>query len=119
MVITNSYILYKHHRLGTVQTQTIPFKQFRLTLADLLVGDYCSCKRPGRPYTVRKQPAPLLHVPIKRMDAIDKEALAIIFYQCIYGRKFLLHSDHKPLEQIFGAKGSIQKRPQTNCNAGP
>ena len=69
MVITNSYILYKHYRLGTVQTQTIPFKEFRLRLADLLIGDYCSRKRPGRPYAVTQHPpVQLLHVPVKRMD---------------------------------------------------
>ena len=74
MVITNSYILYKHYRLGTVQTQTIPFKEFRLRLADLLIGDYCSRKRPGRPYAVTQHPpVQLLHVPVKRMDGGERD----------------------------------------------
>jgi hypothetical protein len=43
---------------------------------------------------------------------IDREALAIIygirkFHQYIYGRKFLLRTDHKPLTYIFGNKVGI------------
>ena len=50
----------------------------------------------------------------KQYSTIDKEALAIIFgvtkfYQYIYGRKFLLRSDHKPLERILGAQREIPK----------
>ena len=38
---------------------------------------------------------------------IDKEALAIIYgvkryHQYLYGRKFMIHSDHKPLMYLFG-----------------
>ena len=52
----------------TEQTHTIPFKEFRSRLADLLIGDYCSRKRPGRPCTTQHPPVQLLHVPVKRMD---------------------------------------------------
>ena len=34
---------------------TMPLKQFRFQLADLLIGDYCSRKRPEWLYTVTKQ----------------------------------------------------------------
>lgn len=50
----------------------------------------------------------------KQYSAIDKEALAIIFgvtkfYQYIYGRKFLVRTDHKPLERILRAQREIPK----------
>ena len=50
----------------------------------------------------------------KQYSVIDKEALAIIFgvtkfYQYIFGRKFSLRTDHKPLERILGEKREIPK----------
>eukprot|EP00731_Ephydatia_muelleri_P006906 Em0003g1154a len=50
----------------------------------------------------------------KNYSVIDKEALAIIFsvtkfYQYVYGRKFTLRTDHKPLEHILGANQEIPK----------
>ncbi|XP_022825572.1 uncharacterized protein K02A2.6-like [Spodoptera litura] len=46
---------------------------------------------------------------------LDKEALAILFgvikhHQYLFGRKFILRTDHQPLTHIFGNKGGI---PQT------
>ena len=43
---------------------------------------------------------------------VEKEALAIIFgiqkfYQYIYGRKFLLVTDHKPLTTILSPKAGL------------
>ncbi|XP_022818470.1 uncharacterized protein K02A2.6-like [Spodoptera litura] len=43
---------------------------------------------------------------------IDREALAIVFgirkfHQYLYGRKFILRTDHKPLTYIFGNKAGI------------
>ena len=42
----------------------------------------------------------------KRYSQLDKEALAIMFgvkrfHQYLYGRQFIIHSDHKPLMFIF------------------
>eukprot|EP00731_Ephydatia_muelleri_P006866 Em0003g1114a len=50
----------------------------------------------------------------KNYSVIDKDALAIIFsvtkfYQYVYGRKFTLRTDHKPLEHILGANQEIPK----------
>ncbi|XP_049876804.1 uncharacterized protein K02A2.6-like isoform X1 [Pectinophora gossypiella] len=48
----------------------------------------------------------------RNYSQIDKEALAIIFclekfHQFIYGRRFILRTDHKPLVTIFGPKQGI------------
>jgi len=45
---------------------------------------------------------------------IEREALAIVFavrrlHQYIYGRRFLLRTDHKPLIKIFGQDQSLSK----------
>ena len=88
MVITNAYILY---RQASQSTQTMPLKQFRLQLADLLIGDYCSRKRPGRPYAVTKQPVPLFHMPMKRLDEEeDRRAKRSAFFD-LKGRQGKTH----------------------------
>ena len=48
----------------------------------------------------------------KRYSQLDKEALAIVFGVCkfhcyLYGRRFLLYSDHKPLMHIFEESKSV------------
>lgn len=48
----------------------------------------------------------------KNYSQIEKEALAIIFglgkfHKFIYGRKFILQTDHKPLLSIYGSKKGI------------
>ena len=48
----------------------------------------------------------------RRYSRLDKEALAIVFsvgkfHHYIFGRKFLLYSDHKPLIHIFGESKSV------------
>lgn len=53
-----------------------------------------------------------LNIAEKKYSQIDKEALAIIFgikkfHQFLFGRKFILRTDHKPLTSIFGSKKGI------------
>lgn len=48
----------------------------------------------------------------KHYSQIDREALAIIFclkklHQYVYGRRFTLRTDHKPLVSIFGPKHGV------------
>nr|XP_049465357.1 uncharacterized protein K02A2.6-like [Anopheles coluzzii] len=48
----------------------------------------------------------------KRYSQIDREGLAIVyavtkFHRMLYGRHFLLQTDHRPLLQIFGSKKGI------------
>ena len=50
----------------------------------------------------------------KQYSILDKEALAIVygitkFYQYIYGRKFVLRTDHKPLERILSPRREVPK----------
>jgi transposase InsO family protein len=51
----------------------------------------------------------------RRYAAIDKEALAIVyavdekFQQYILGRRFILKTDHKPLERLLGSKSQLPK----------
>ena len=48
----------------------------------------------------------------KKYSQLDKEALAIVFgekkfHQFLFGRKFTIYSDHKPLQHLFSASRSI------------
>lgn len=48
----------------------------------------------------------------KHYSQIDREALAIVFclqklHQYVYGRRFVLRTDHKPLVSIFGPKHGV------------
>ena len=48
----------------------------------------------------------------KRYSQLDKEALAMVFgvykFHCyLYGRRFIMYSDHKPLIHIFGKSKSV------------
>ena len=49
---------------------------------------------------------------VKRYSQLDKEALAIVFgvkrfHQYIFGRKFSIVSDHKPLQYLLNENRSI------------
>ena len=50
----------------------------------------------------------------KKYSSIDREALALVFrvlkfHQYLYGRKFILYTDHKPLQYIFGPTANISR----------
>ena len=59
--VTNAYILYKHYSTNS-EYKTI--KEFRMKLANDLIGDYCTRKRPGRVSSSFRL-LPLLHFPLK------------------------------------------------------
>jgi hypothetical protein len=53
-----------------------------------------------------------LSVAERKYSHLDKEALAIVFgvkhfHQYVYGRSFIIHSDHKPLMYIFDETKSV------------
>ncbi|KAG6451692.1 hypothetical protein O3G_MSEX007288 [Manduca sexta] len=53
-----------------------------------------------------------LSAPEQNYSQLDKEALAILFgvtkhHQYLFGRRFILRTDHQPLTYIFGEKGGI------------
>ena len=53
--ITNAYILYNHH--GAASGKKLSHKEFRLNLAESLIGNYCGRLRIGRPRSqTRSQP---------------------------------------------------------------
>ena len=60
--ITNAYILGKHFGSGMGDTTV---KEFRMQLAQELIGDYCSRRRAGRGGG-RIRPLPLQHFPLKQ-----------------------------------------------------
>ena len=61
--ITNAFILWKHFSSATGMT----LKEFRLHLAEQLIGDYCSRRRAGRGGGAIR-PLPLMHFPLKVPD---------------------------------------------------
>ena len=56
-------------------------------------------------------------------STIEKEALAIIFSvkkfnQFLYGQKFAIQTDHKPLEELFNEKKKYPNNPLQECSSG-
>ena len=73
--ITNSYVLHKNYR-ADLTSKNMTMKQFRLQLADSLIGDYCTRKKPGRTAlaTVPRS-VNLIHIPVtKTEDTIKKRS---------------------------------------------
>jgi len=59
----------------------------------------------------------------KRYAQLEKEGLAIIFgvkhfHQYLYGRRFIINSDHKPLKHLFSKGRPIPNWHQLAFNAG-
>ena len=57
---------------------------------------------------------PMLNQTQRKYSQIQKEALAIVFalhkfHQFLYGRKFILVTDHKPLIDMFAPQKAIPK----------
>ena len=66
VAIINSYALYKNYRTNDT-AGTLSLKQYRLKLADQMIGSYNSRKRPGRTAIVAPNPrTSLIHAPVKK-----------------------------------------------------
>ena len=65
--IANAYILHRNYSSHVLKS----YKEFRLSLAKGLVGDYSSRKRPGHGLSVRVN-LPLRHFPIKAKTSSSK-----------------------------------------------
>ena len=61
VLVTNAYILYKHY---STNSEYKIIKDFRMKLANDLIGDYCTRNRPGRVSSSLRL-LPLLHFPLK------------------------------------------------------
>ena len=62
--IANAYILSQFSPNTSLLSSHRHLKRFRLRLAEQLIGQYCTKKRPGRPRSIHIQPtAPTLHLP--------------------------------------------------------
>ena len=60
----------------------------------------------------------------KRYSQLNKEALAIMFgvkrfHQYLYGRQFIIHSDHKPLMFIFEDSKAVPQQRRLGSRDGP
>ena len=60
----------------------------------------------------------------KNYSQLDKEALAVVFgvkkfYTYLYGCKFIIQTDHKPLTQLLSESKAIQQWNRHDYNDGP
>ena len=65
-----------------------------------------------------------LSKPERAYAQIEWEGLALVFgvrrfHQYLYGRLFILVTDHRPLLKIFGSKQGIPPWRQHECRGGP
>ena len=61
--------------------------------------------------------------PVENYSQIDKETLAIVFgvknfHQYLFGRKYIIKSDHKPLQHLFGEREAFQPWLLQGCSIG-
>ena len=61
VLVTNAYILYNHY---STNSEYKIIKDFRMKLANDLIGDYCTRNSPGRVSSSLRL-LPLLHFPLK------------------------------------------------------
>ena len=59
----------------------------------------------------------------KNYPHINKETLAIVFgvkhfHQYLFGRKYIIKSDHKPLQNLLGEREAFQPWLLQRCNIG-
>ena len=78
--ITNAYILYSKHSSAP---KPVKQKEFRLILAESLIGDYCGRQRIGRPRSLtRPQPQPITDKPSHFPRKCEQKRRCVYCQQC-------------------------------------
>ena len=78
--LTNAYILYSNHSSAP---KPVKQKEFRLILAESLIGDYCGRQRIGRPRSLtRPQPQPIIDNPSHFPRKCEQKRRCVYCQQC-------------------------------------